>query len=268
VSLSWRDGFVAVIAPDRVVLVRRPRGWRKAAVLQGEAACAAPTAQAAADALRSLLARPESGRGPLTVLVSSHFVQFLLVPWRAEVGAPGELNAYATVCFDETFGEASGRALRMARERTPSARIGAALDAGFLASVRAAVATSRMTLVSVQPYAAAVFNRARRALPRRNFMLVVAEPGRSCVLLAGDRGWRSLRNAAGRAAPRELAQLVEREAQLAGLTEPEMPPVFLHVPGQESLELPPCLGMPPKMVPCGAGAGAADPLLAMALAVA
>jgi len=266
VSLSWRDAFVAVIAPERVVLVRRPRGWRQAPVLQGEAPCTARTAQAAADALRSLLARPETGHGPLTLLVSSHFVQFLLVPWRAELGAPAELAAFATVCLEETFGEAGGRTLRTARERAPSARIAAALDNGFLASLRAAVAASRMKLVSVQPYAAAVFNRSRRALPRRNFMFVVAEPGRSCVLLAGEGGWRSLRNAAGRTAPRELAQLVEREAQLAGLSETEMPPVFVHVPGQDTLDLRPCLGVPPQML--AGGAGAADPLLAMALAVA
>jgi hypothetical protein len=260
-----------VVAPDRVALVRRRRGWRGRPELQAELPCAAATPQAALAALRELLAQPGLGRGDLTLLLSNHFVQYLLVPWRAEVGQPAELAAFAAICFDETFGsEAGGRVLLSAGEPAPGARLAAALDAGWLAGLRSAAAASPLRLVSIQPYLAAVFNRLRGALPARDFLLLVAEPSRSCLLLAGGDGWRSVRNTAAAARPRELANLVEREAQLAALDAQAMPAIYVHAPGQEALQLPACNGVLPRPLSC-AGVdpdASGQPLLAMAMAVA
>jgi hypothetical protein len=270
VSLSWRDRFTAVLCPDRVALVRRGRGWGKQPVLHSEADCAAPTAQAAVDALNTLIAKPGVA-GDLTLVLSSHFVRYLLVPWRAEVGKPSELAAYAGICFDETFGsDAGAREILVGRERAPSARIAAGLDTRFLHALRTAVAGSRLRLVSVQPYLASLFNSVRPALASKDFVFLVAEPTRSCLLIATGGCWRSLRNTGSAATPQELSDLIEREVQLAGLAEQGMPPVFVHAPGQDELALPACEGVLPQRVQARGGRGAAtsDPLLAMALTVA
>lgn len=267
-SLSSHDRFTAVLCPDRVALVRRPRGWRKDCTLHDAEACPVPTAQAAADALRGLLARTDSGRAELTLLLSNHFMHYVLVPWRAQVAQPAELQAFASVCLDETFGSESGsREVRVARERAPSARVAAAVDNTLLKALRSAVAGSRLRLTSIQPYLPAAFDHLRAHFGARDFLFLLAEPARSCLLLAKDGCWRSLRNIAAVARPHELAHLIEREAQLAGLADEGMPPVFVHAPGQERLVLPACHGVTPRTLPLPAGP-AQDPLLAMAMVVA
>jgi hypothetical protein len=269
VSLSWRDRFTAVLGPDRVALVRRGRGWGKQPELHSQADCASATPQAAVDALNILLAQPGLGSGELTLVLSNHFVRYLLVPWRAEVGQPSELAAYAGICFDETFGtDAGAREILVNRERAPSARIAAGLDTRFLHALRTAVGGSRLKLVSVQPYLASLFNRVRPAIAARDFVFLVAEPTRSCLLIATGGCWRTLRNTGSAATPQELAHLIEREVQLAGLSEHGMPPIFVHAPGQDDLALPACDGVVPQRVQPRRVAATADPMLAMALTVA
>lgn len=264
-SRLLRDRFTAVLGPDRVVLARSA-GWGRAPQLQAEAECVAPTAKAAIAALAELLSRPDTGRGALTVVLSNHFVQYVLLPWRAEVSRPSELATYAALLFDETFGnEAGGREILIGRERAGSARIAAGIDSTLLHGLRGAVAASGLKLVSVQPYLCAAYDRMRRSVGSRDFMFVLAEPSRSCVMVASGGRWRSLRNTATRAQPHELAHLIEREAQLAGLADEGMPPVFVHAPGNDALKVPPCQGVTPQTL--GLRTDAADPLLAMALTV-
>ena len=259
------ERFTAVVGPDRVVLARRG-GWRRAPELLAQQECEAPTAKAAVAAVAALLVRPEVGGGDLTIVLSNHFVQYVLLPWRAEVNGPSELAAYAAILFDETFGnDAGGREILIGRERAGSARIAAGIDATLLHGLRNAVAASKLKLVSVQPYLSVAFDRVRRTVGKREFMFVLAEPGRSCVLVASGGRWRSLRNTATGAKPHELAHLIEREAQLAGLADEGMPPVFVHAPGNDALKVPPCQGVTPRTI--GLAHGAADPLLAMALTV-
>ena len=259
------ERFTVAVGPERVVLARRA-GWRRPAELKAEAECAAPTAKAAVAALSELLARPEIGAGEVTIVLSNHFVHYVLLPWRPEVGGPTELAAYASILFDETFGnEAGGREILIGRERAGSARIAAGIDSTLLHGLRSAVGASKLRLASVQPYLSVAFDRVRRTVGKRDFMFVLAEPARSCVLVASGGRWRSLRNTATGARPHELAHLIEREAQLAGLADEGMPPVFVHAPGNAALKVPPCQGVTPRTI--GLPQGADDPLLAMALTV-
>lgn len=270
-SPSWRDRFTAVMGPERVALVRRRRGWRRAPELVAQAPCAAPTGAAAVAALRGLL--PDGGRGELAVVLSSHFVQFLLVPWQAQAGRPAEFAAFAAICFEETFGsEPAGRMLLAAPERAASGRVAAALDADLVGALRSAAAVARLTLASLQPYPCALFDRLRSCVPARDFVFVAAEPTRSCVMIASGGRWRSLRSTAAAATGRELGHLIEREVQLAGLADEQVPPVFVHAPGHDRLRLPACHGVVPTLLalPGSAAAepGCGDPLFAMALTVA
>ena len=264
-SRLLRERFTAVVGPDRVVLARRA-GWRRPPELHAQVPCQQPTAKAALLALSELLARPEIGKGEITIVLSNHFVQYVLLPWRAEVSRPSELAAYAAILFDETYGnDAGGREILIGRERAGSARIAAGIDSTLLHGLRNAVAASKLKLVSVQPYLSAAFDRVRRTVGSRDFMFVLAEPARSCVLVATGGRWRSLRNTATTAQPHELAHLIEREAQLAGLADEGMPPVFVHAPGHDALKVPPCQGVTPRTL--GLPHGADDPFLAMAMSV-
>lgn len=265
-----RDAYTVVVAPQRILLVRRRQGWWRRGVvdLQLEAPWAGGPA-AAAQALAELLQRPEIGAGALRILVSSHFVRYLLVPWRAEIASPEEFTAYAQICCDQIYGSAAACSLRISAEKAGSPRLAAAMDTAWLEALGQAGGAGPLRLVSVQPYLAAVYNRLARQLPREHFLFVVAEPGRSCLLVASQGRWLSVRASAGEDQPHAIAKLIEREAQLLGLGDDEVPPVFVHVPGQRRMALPQCHGRVPKNLglPLPAAVSqSADPLLAMAMA--
>lgn len=268
-SLSWHDRYVAVLAPDRVALVRRRRG-RALPDLNLDAPCVPAGPEGAVAALATLARRPELGRGDLTLLLSSHFVRYLLVPWRAEVKSPEEFDAFAGICCDRTYGDdPSRRILRISRERGGKPRLAAALEADFLAALREALTGSRLRLFSVQPYLAAAFNRLGAAFRRKNFLFLVAEPTRACLLAALDGGWNSVRSGSTEDSPEALADFIERETRLLGLEEDDTPPLFVHALRHARLALPACGGVAPVILALRlppALAQAADPLLSMAMA--
>lgn len=265
-----RDAYTAVVAPQRILLVRRRQGWlRRGDVDLTLDAPWAGAPAAAAQALAELLQRPEVGAGTLSILVSSHFVRYLLVPWRAEIASPEEFAAYAQICCDQIYGSAAGRSLRISAEKAGSPRLAAAMDTAWLEALIQTAGAGPLRLVSVQPYLAAVCKRLARQLPREHFLLVLAEPGRSCLLAASQGRWLSVRASASEDQPHAIAALIEREAQFLGLGADEVPPVFVHVPGQRGMTLPECHGRIPKILGLplpAAFAQTADPLLSMAMA--
>lgn len=271
-SLLSRDHYIAVLCPDRVALLRRRPGRGAPAgglELTAQAPCAASGAVAAIAALAGLLARPEIGRGDLTVLLSNHFVRYLLVPWSAEVGSPAELAAFAEICCDQVFGAAGEpRIVLTSPEKAPGARLACALDGALLHSLRRAAAASRLRLASVQPYLMAAFNRLRPSLGQRDFFFLLAEPARNCLLVSLGGAWSSVRASAAEDQPQALADLIEREAQLLGLAEGGMPPVFVHVARRAGIALPACHGVTPRTLDLAPSGEAADPFHAMAMTVA
>jgi hypothetical protein len=271
VSLSCCDRHALVLTPERASLIRRRRGWNGPYDLKIDAPCQDPTPAAAARALADLVGKPEIGGGTATLLLSSHFVRYLLIPWKDEVHTPGELEAFAHICCEQVYGgDPARRVLRISRGRPGSPRLAAFLEADFLAELENILAKSRLRLTSVQPYLPAVYNRLLHRLPRRDFLFLVAEPARACLLAAAGGAWTSVRASSGEDSPRALARLIERECQLLGLETDTLPPVFIHAPRQARLRLE---GFPgpaptPLALPIPAAlAGAADHLLAMAMAV-
>lgn len=273
-SLLWRDHYVAVLGPDKAAIVRQRRGWNGEFDYKAEAAYEAAPAEAAVQTLGKLLAAPEIGSGDLSILLSNHFVRFLLVPWSDEVGSPQEFEAYARICCDQVYGGETGsvgRILKISGERAGSPRLAAVLEAPFAAALDSLVAKSRLNLLSLQPYLAAAFNRLGCETCGDSFFFVVAEPERSCLLAAIDGRWSRVQASASLDQPQALVDLIDREAQLLGLDGDAMPPVYIHAPRQARLDLPACNGVKPTtlslLIPA-ALAGAADHLLTMAMAVA
>jgi hypothetical protein len=79
-----------------------------------------------------------------------------------------------------------------------------------------------------------------------------------------------VRASAGEDRPQVLVDLIEREAQLLGLAEEGMPPVFVHAPRQARIRLPDCHGVSPKTLGLpipGSLTGTEDSLLTMAMTV-
>jgi hypothetical protein len=258
----WRDKYCVALCPDQLVAIRCGGGLRSAvdfkicetlAPLPGEPAWAA-----AAEALRRFLATPEAGAGDLSIVLSNHFVRYMLVPWSGRIASVEEFRNYAEVAFEEVYGEAAVQwEVCSSPERAGAPRLAAAVDRALLAAVRAAVGRTRLRLRSVQPYLMAAYNRVVRPRPERDFVFALIEADRVCILTAEDGTWRQVSAVNAPADPAALVALLEREIRLAGLQGDAALPVFVHAAQSPGFTLPPFQGKAPQMLELKSMAGLA-----------
>ena len=139
------------------------------------------------------------GRARVTVVLSSHFVRYAVVPWSDALGTPAEEDAYVRHHFAKVHGErAKGWLFRSSEAPRGAPRLASAIDRTLLDAVKACfpkAGTAR--LISVQPELMCKLNEWRSAIPPQGAWVVLAEPGRACIALHADGGWRSVQNGKG-----------------------------------------------------------------------
>jgi hypothetical protein len=253
VSRLWLDKSCAVLCPDQLQVIRAGRGWRRSA------ACGfaetfvrdadRPPWQAAVDAFQRFLATTETGTGTLDVVLSNHFVRYLLVPWNAQVASAEEFRNCAAGMFEDIHGEVSLEwDVSVSAERAGAPQLAAAVDRSLLEAIRATVAPTRLRLASVQPYLMAAYNRVARAHTGKDFVFMLLEAGRACILAAQGGKWCHVSTAAAPEAEQALSSLLAREMQLADLQGESVPPVYVHAAHRRGLTLPPVLGAAPLVL--------------------
>jgi hypothetical protein len=184
--------------------------------------------QGALDALDALLEERRVRR--LRLLLSNHFVRYLVVPEDAAVRSPAERAAYLAHHFTAVYGERAAR-WRVAAERGgDGTSLGAAVDAELIAAARALAARRKTALAGAEPLAVTAFNRARRRPGAGARFFAVLEPGRACVLLLdGERVLRVV-NQRCADAQAELEPLLALEALAAGFDAGARPPLQVAEP--------------------------------------
>lgn len=247
------DKYSAALYPDRLELIRRSRGLRSAVDFRhAEALVPAvngPAWRTTVDAFQRTLATTAKGTGDLGVVLSNHFVRYLLIPWNAQIASEEEFRNYAAATFEEVYGEASVEwEVCVSAERPGSPRLAAAIDRALLAAINTAVASTRLRLTSVQPYLMAAYNRMVRPRHEKDFVFMLAEAGRVCILAAQGGKWRHVSAMAEPREPAALSALLAREIQLADLQGESVPPVLVHAAHRRGLTLPPVFGAAPLVL--------------------
>lgn len=252
-SRLWPERTCAVLCPDQLQVVRTGPRWRRGApfsfaeVFAGDGV-AAPW-QAAVDALGKFLASPEAGSGALDVVLSNHFVRYLLMPWSPQIASAEEFRHCAAAMFEDIHGDVAAEwDVTVSAERAGAPRVAAAVDRPLLAAIRAAVAPSRLRLASVQPYLMAAYNRVARAHTGKDFVFMLLEARRACILAAQGGKWCYLSTAAAPEPAQALSSLLARELQLADLQGEALPPVYVHAAHRRGLDLPPVHGTQPRVL--------------------
>jgi len=237
VSLSWRDRVCIDLAPGRVRLTRSPRGWRRTVSERKTVECADTGWQPALEGLREALAHPNLQPADATVVLSNHFVRYLLIPWNPALTGEREELAFARARFVQVYGEAAQAwVLRISGSGAfdldgPGApRIASAIEPALLDGLNALLGSSPLRLRSIQPQFMAVVNGARARLPG-NAWLAVHEPGRVLLSLLRGGRWQSLRGRPLNGEPAALAPMLEQERLLLGL-ESAGERIFLHTRSQ------------------------------------
>jgi hypothetical protein len=243
-------------------VIRPGRGWRRSAASSFAetfvGAADGPPWQAAVDAFQRFLATAETGTGALDVVLSNHFVRYLLVPWSAQIASAEEFRNCAAAMFEEIHGEVSAQwDVTVSAERAGGPRLAAAVDRSLLAGIRTAVAPTRLRLASVQPYLMAAYNRVARSHTGRDFVFMLLEAGRACILAAQGGKWCYVSTAAAPEPAPALSSLLAREMQLADLQGESVPPLYVHAAHRRGLVLPPVHGAAPRVLEARPMAGLA-----------
>jgi hypothetical protein len=222
------------LLPHQVAMVRFARGLSTRVIDRKSMPCGEAAGQAnwaaAVEALREMLAHPNVDKGDATLVLSSHFTRYLVVPWSAQLISPAEELELARARFVQVYGQpALDWSIAMSRAPAGAGRLCAAVDQALLGEMSSAVAACALRLRSVQPALMALFNEWRRRIGD-DAWLVIAERGRLVIAWIHAGEWRSVRTRPldGTAIP--LAQLLEQERLL--LSAPDGQKVFLAILGE------------------------------------
>ena len=231
------------LAPHQVAMLRFSRGLRPRLVERKRIDCArtdgadrhtAPWS-GAIDALGEMLAHPNVGRAHANVVLSSHFVRYMSVPWNAALVTPGEELAFARSRFVQVYGEAAQDwTLRLSPAPAGAARLAAAVDRTLIDRLGAAIGASPLRLDSVQPALMACFNDWRRSIGN-DAWLVLVERGRLLVALIANGEWRAVRARPVNGATVALADVIEQERLLLSVA-PGVSRVCLAVADEVSVD--------------------------------
>lgn len=215
---SWRERLLIGFSPSELTLVRMSGLRRPRVTAKHTAACdpafgpepwhgAAASLKDAAEALRG-------DALDVTVVLSNHFVRYVLVPWNDAVAGAEEEQAYSRHCFAKIHGERSKAwTLSLSEERAGLPRVAGAIDTALLEAVRGCFQTGgKARLVSLQPYLMAAVNCWRGSMARTGAWFLIAEPERACLILHDKGRWQAVLNTKGSySAPEEWATLLDRE---------------------------------------------------------
>ncbi|OGA40779.1 MAG: hypothetical protein A3G24_23415 [Betaproteobacteria bacterium RIFCSPLOWO2_12_FULL_62_13] len=235
----WRDEVRIALSPQRVAAVRLARGFRPRLLQRKVVACGQAHDEhawaPAIEALREALAPPDLADADTVVILSDHFVRYLLLRWNPALVTEEEDITYARARFGQVFGAgAENWAIRLSGAKAGTARVASAVEQTLLDAVGALAAQSRLNVRSIQPHLMAAFNAwgGRRA---RAAWLAIAEPRRLMLGLREGGEWRSLRSRPLNDGTGSLAEFIEQERKLLGIG-PGVQLVFLHAVDGVSLD--------------------------------
>ena len=220
-SLLSSESLSVFISPTELVAVRwrgiRPQIAEKksypVAVQPGM------TWEGAIHALAELLREFSSCRR-VKLILSGHFIQYQLVPWREDLDDQEEELAVARLSFSQTYGEVATRwQVRLSDEAPGMTRVAAAVDTALLAALEQVADANKTQLVSIQPYLTAAINCWHKRFDKNySAWIVLHEEGQICMALIERGVWRwvrSIRVDADWSA--RLPELLDNEMLLAGV---------------------------------------------------
>ncbi len=198
-SRWWRDEIRVDLAPGRLELVRKGKGWQRRFPLRRETTLPEPSDsqdwRPALEALAEQLSAAEWRNAELAVQLSNHFVRYAVIGWDDALRNEAEVLAYARHQLHAVYGEAAHAWEVCLSDAFPGEqRVLAAIDLELMSSLRALAQRFTLRLASVEPLLSAVVDAHFKRFAETAFYLAVVEPSRVCFGRAGEGGWTSVHN--------------------------------------------------------------------------
>ena len=239
----WGSQLSVALAPDKVVAVQMTRGWRKRVEKKAVWACKPLVSdrypwEAAVRAMSAGLADFKVQGAPTRLVLSNHFVRYVLVPWADQVTGDQERQVMARINFETHFGSVSNQwDIRLSPGDYGRATLASGIDGALPGALQQACAEAQLNLISLQPYWMTVVNGYRSKLSAGSLCVVVVETGRVGLLMAKGGEWYAVRSLPIRdSLAQDLQPLIRRELLLAGLPTPVR--IYLHAPAEPGLTVP------------------------------
>jgi len=169
------------------------------------------------------------------LVLSNHFVRYMLLPWESVVACRGDTLALARAQFQLVFGDAAS-AWHIAAEapRFRASCLAAAVDGRLLSTANEMAAAAGWQIASVRPHLLSALRRWRAATRKRtekeSGWFAVFEPGRLSVLGSTRGSGVSLHNIRLHA-PEALLPTLQQCVMADRLKALRDGSVFLHAPG-------------------------------------
>lgn len=209
-SLLSREQLVVSLSPERMSAIRLGGRWRlrqldeHSTPLPGSGT---PPWTPGLEALEILLDDPAWRGRELSIILSSHYVHYALLPAGKHLAAV-EQNDLGRLIFRNVFGELARDWVLRISPPGKAATLASGVPKALLSDLHAAC-EGRAVLKSIQPGLMTVFNRVRPMIDKHSGLLALVEAGR--ITLAGiETGqWQSITSRAWEAAalPALLAEI-------------------------------------------------------------
>ena len=221
-SRSSRNRLVISMSPQRLTALRLSGGLHPHIMEKHDRALEVDDDrqwQPGIAAMDSLLAEPAWHGCDITALLSSHYVNYAVIPMTQGLTSD-EQNALTKLLFGIAFGEL-GRdwELRVSPSTDGTPTLASGVPVALLDALRK-VCADRGWLTSIQPGLMPVFNRACTNIAKQSGSLALVETGRITLATFDDGLWHSIVSRASgidqTGDDNNLAQLLAEESELHG----------------------------------------------------
>jgi hypothetical protein len=162
---------------------------------EGDRAEAVESWRAASDVLAEALRERRGRLGRVEIVLSDHFVRYLLIPWSRGLVSDTERLNFARLAFKDLYGAAADSwDLCLDEQPAGLASFAAAVDRALVSSVRDAVTRAGGQLASLVPNLVDRINRHRSAFKARQFCFSATEPGRASLAFRSNGAWQAVRS--------------------------------------------------------------------------
>lgn len=170
----------------------------------------------------------------LSIVLSSDFIRYQLLPTQQIAMSEAEKLAYAAASYNEVYGaDSAGWKLKLHETGFKQTSITAAVEQNFLEKLQQVTLQHKIKLLSVQPYLMIAYNSCKNQLSKLNGYFVVVETSKILLLNMQQGKLKSLRTTAiNHDWQQDLKQLLARESML---NEDIAKEILLHAPINKSL---------------------------------
>jgi hypothetical protein len=192
----WPERIRIGLAPERVDLARLGFAASNTPAKQISVDCprdpGKPSWAAALDGLDGALTGFAARGDSVAVVLSNHWLRYLVIPWQPQVSDASELDALVRLSFERIFGETAGAwTLHCSTWGYGEASVACAIDTALVSALRERLSAHKLRLVSMQPLLMAAYNEWRRDLAASSALALI-EPGRLCLNLMQDGHWSEI----------------------------------------------------------------------------